>query len=720
MSASRAAAILYRSPLPSPSGLPLYVLNAAAFPDAFEVDYDELLPYVLARLPQEDDLIAGAEYEVIFFAGGQPESVVNDKKSGPGVGWYIQVYQVLSRALRKRLQKIWIVHERSWVRVLTEVLGTIVSPKFKRKVVHVGTLSHLAMHVPIEDLLIPPAVYLYDRKLNPNIYVPYASGKRAFSANYPFPQNRDGSRRLPRVLRETTMFLLKDDNVRTEGLFRIPPHSMLLGVLRESYDRGQRFIVWKDRNSIFAEPDMPKAIVAEVHSGDAYGVHFAAGLIKVWYRELQQPVFPERCYPTLQRLQTSPGSNISLEDLTGLISPESSESVLPQISREVLTRHLLPMLSAVASFEGHNKMSADNLAVCFAPALIYGSDQLQDVKIAGTLRGILARATIMWSGGLREACNCTEKGFYKSLEAPPVPQDYEDPLGDQNPPDSAFEEKLERIRLQDTEALEQPPALPPRKASLPRDGPQANKPPPMPKRKPAPAIGVPPRYSTLVTQSSGQASPPGYAQNTMTEQKSETVDEQNGFIPEKPQRSFSAQSDQSEKLEVPRRPSTSAGEPKSPLLAPSLAEIQGAQLRSVSGGSTKSNDDAVFIKPTWAASSRQASNSSATSIRKATPPLHMTKNVAERQDRVDSGTISGGFTPKPRAPSPGLLQRMQSWEKEAGESNASSRASSVDARRQSVEDLRRLYEERATTIACMPPMVRTKSNASVRSTTSQS
>ncbi|KAK1072130.1 hypothetical protein LTR33_010294 [Friedmanniomyces endolithicus] len=131
-----AASILYRSPLPSKEGLPVYIINAAAFPDAWEVDYDSLLSYVLARLPGEDELLSGTEYEVIFFAGGQPEGATTEKRQGAGMGWYLQAYHVLSRATRKKLRRLYIVHPRAWVRVLIGVFGTVVSPKFKRKIVH--------------------------------------------------------------------------------------------------------------------------------------------------------------------------------------------------------------------------------------------------------------------------------------------------------------------------------------------------------------------------------------------------------------------------------------------------------------------------------------------------------------------------------------------------------------------------------------------------------
>jgi Rho GTPase-activating protein 1 len=136
--AAAAASILYRSPLPSAAtGRAVYVLNAAALPDAAEVDYDALLPYVLARLPGEDDLVGGAAYEVVFFAGaGGAEGPTAAKRTMPGWGWFFQAYHVLTRAMRKRIQKLYIVHERTWVRVLAEMFSTVVSPKFRKKIVH--------------------------------------------------------------------------------------------------------------------------------------------------------------------------------------------------------------------------------------------------------------------------------------------------------------------------------------------------------------------------------------------------------------------------------------------------------------------------------------------------------------------------------------------------------------------------------------------------------
>ncbi|KAM0715626.1 hypothetical protein Q7P37_009124 [Cladosporium fusiforme] len=526
--ADLAASIIYKSPLPSQAGLPIYIVNAAAFPDAYEVDYNSLLPYVLARLPDEDELISGTEYEIIFFAGGQPEGATTEKKQGPGVGWYLQAYQVLSRATRKKLQKLYIVHPRTWVRVLVNVFGTVVSPKFRRKIVHVNTLTGLALLIPIERLLIPPVVYVHDRKLCPDIDVPYASGRRAFGATKPLPEaSADPTKtRLPRVLRETTSFLLLPTNVKTEGLFRIPPHTVITGVLREAYDRGQMYIIWKEIGATFVEPGVDPKLVSDVKIEDAYGVHSAASLIKTWYRELRQPIFPESSYATLRDQFGSPDVEITIEDLENILSLNSVQSPLSTTSREILLRHLLPMLSFVAAHEPKNKMDSSNLAICFAMTLVCGSNQLEDAKMTSVIKRIVQAAVESWRE-LQQRLSIRDGDFWKELQPPYEAKDYEDPLDEpkQIPHFDADDEGRHRVHLLDAESsadedsmtLERAPTLPPRPATshaVPTFSGRAvnDERPPVPKRKPAPS---PPRYSMIFgdyeKDSKIADSPEGYA-----------------------------------------------------------------------------------------------------------------------------------------------------------------------------------------------------------------
>lgn len=795
--AAIAASILYRSPLPSRQGRPVYVLNAAAFPDAFEVDYDSLLSYVLARLPGEDELLSGMEYEIVFLAGGQPDNATSEKKSGPGMGWYLQAYHVLSRATRKRLQKLYIVHPRTWVRVLVGVFGTIVSPKFRRKIVHFNTLSQLALQIPIERLLIPPSAYLHDRKLSPDIYAPFVTGKRAFGVRHPFPKNIDtGKSRLPRVLRETTSFLLMPECVKMEGVFRIPPNATLGTVLKEAYDRGQHFIVWKEKGATVVQPGISQTLLDEVRLEDGYGAHQAASLIKQWYRDLREPVFPESSYTAIREQYGSPDADIQPEDLVNLILPASDLSPLSKESRKILTGHLLPMLSEVAAYEPHNKMNSENLAICFSMCLVCGSNQMEDAKISTTVKRILKAAIEMWPE-LRVGMDISADAFFQDLQAPADSRDYEDPLEEELPPRSKVIEDddadyksesydSQRIVLQDSEDLPEPerrptlpprpsrealpplaPVIPPRRpisrpASSGNDSPTkttSEVPPPFPKRKPAPPTVEPPRYSTVFDADGNSIhvadSPVSYV----------PVD---GFGPprrgawsydEPEKKGFPSEHSQpAPSIEIPKRKAVSGEQDSADNTPPLPNEFSG--VRSASDGAslaqqaaqraaanlaqqaasafaerqpptptlqtpdamitqspdTANGDESVFRKPSWPASSRPVIQPQSLA-KPLLPPRQSNTFPLQSNSSLATGSST---VPKHRAPSPGLLKRMSEMEVGSNsEPTPQAGAPSLkqprrlDLRKPSVEDLRRLYEERVTTVEGLA-----KADAARRSSTS--
>ena len=93
---------------------------------------------MLDRLPNDDELIGGLGYEVVFFAdwNGGGNEATQPKKTKPKVAWFLSAYQKLTRATRKRLQKLYIVHGKRWVRVVMGAFTQLVSPKFNKKTVH--------------------------------------------------------------------------------------------------------------------------------------------------------------------------------------------------------------------------------------------------------------------------------------------------------------------------------------------------------------------------------------------------------------------------------------------------------------------------------------------------------------------------------------------------------------------------------------------------------
>ena len=398
--ADTAARMVYRSPLPSPNGLPLFIINAAALPDAKEADYDALLPYVLTRLPDEAELLDGRGYEVVFFAGGEDGGATSTKKDKPRWGWLLQAYNVLTRAMRKRLQKVYIVHERTWLRIIAGMFSRIVSPKFRKKVVHVHSLSALATYIRIEDLLIPLSAYLYDRRSSQDIRVPYAHGKRAFGVKTPLPTSSTSLPRLPRVLREATSFLLMEQNIKTKGIFRINAKAVTVNILRDAYNRGQKFIVWKEGDTVLTFSHYiegtGEVMIREIDTAEGFGLQPAAGLIKRWYAELHEPIFPESSYSHLEASCGSSDLPISAELLHAIIGVDTEWSPINRTSRLIINMHLLPLLSKVVQYQDWNQMTAYNLAVCFAPCLLHGMDAIEDAKVAGIITRILEAAIENW------------------------------------------------------------------------------------------------------------------------------------------------------------------------------------------------------------------------------------------------------------------------------------------------------------------------------------
>ena len=388
----------------------------------------------------------------------------------------------------------------------------------------VYSLSNLALHIPIEDLLIPPSVYLYDRRIAREIYSPYATGRRAFGVNRPLPTSATGTARLPRVLRESTSFVLMDENVKTEGLFRINARAALVSILREAYDRGQKFIVWKEEDSVLTfshwQEGHGSVMAEELQYVDGFSLVTATGLIKLWYTELQEPIFPQASYSYLRRIVESSPESFQTSTIIDLIGEASEWSPLSRVSRQTLTMHLLPFLNTVAAHQDWNKMNPYNLAVCFAPALIRGADVLEDTNIIGTISRILEYMIIHWESSFAGALGMDMWRFNEYLRVPEAIEDREDPLDITVSPSTPLDLQTDGIMLIDKDTSddeEQRPPLPPRTND--NRGAEADRPslPPrntleqvasedssascIMRRKPAPVLQSPPRYSTIITQS---------------------------------------------------------------------------------------------------------------------------------------------------------------------------------------------------------------------------
>ena len=376
----------------------------------------------------------------------------------------------------------------------------------------VSTLTGLAMHIPIEDLLIPPSAYMADRRLLPHIDAPYARGRRAFGVKQPLPLSSSGAVRLPRVLREATSFVLMDPLIKTEGIFRMSARAMTVDILKEAYDRGQKFIVWKEGGAVLTHSHHREGFgdvwVDELDQTEGWELHTAAGVIKQWYRELRDPLFPESCYMGLERFYGSPDTTLEPAQLLGILSPDTEWSPISPTSRTILIMHLLPLLARITDFSEFNRMTPQNLAVCFAPTLLHSEDPFEDVKIAAIIQRILEAMITHWNKHLAPHFEMSVWKFEESLRMPEALADREDMLEENHNPRLSQETQVTGITLVDNDSSEgeiqeedaeeedsAPPPLPPRPTPL-ADAESSS----LVKRKPAPQVHPLPRYSMVIAE----------------------------------------------------------------------------------------------------------------------------------------------------------------------------------------------------------------------------
>lgn len=236
--------------------LPLVVVDSTALPEHQSEEYQSIVEKVIDRLPKHD-------YVMLFFACGAP--------SKPSWSWVARTYSMLERHTKKRLRKVYIVHESWWVRAVTEMLRGVVSSKFRKKLIHVNNLSQLAQHIDITLVNIPKAVYRHNLKMENRITIP-----RHHTPIFGQPvvvSNESVSQRplVPKFWAECLRYL-SVTAPNTKGVFgRIEQGCEYVDILRDAFDRGQLLEL------------------------DDYGPLLISAVVKRYMYELPDPILPVRC-----------------------------------------------------------------------------------------------------------------------------------------------------------------------------------------------------------------------------------------------------------------------------------------------------------------------------------------------------------------------------------------------------------------------------------------
>lgn len=127
------------------------------------------------------------------------------------------------------------------------------------------------------------------------------------------------------------------------GIFRRSPSALTVQVVKDAYDRTHPV-------TLSAYPD------------DAF---LAASLLKLYLRELPEPLIPTSVYPIVKAIPLGGGPNAAQHVRTRLLPALDGNSAL-------LFREVASVLSLTAEHAKVNLMPVPNLLVCLAPCLVGG------------------------------------------------------------------------------------------------------------------------------------------------------------------------------------------------------------------------------------------------------------------------------------------------------------------------------------------------------------
>ncbi len=165
----------------------------------------------------------------------------------------------------------------------------------------------------------------------------------------------DTSGGVPLVVRVLMERLREDDDagLRSEGIFRIPGDSNEMQYLRRE---------------INARPSEVRGLVARCDN-----LHSVAGMLKMFFREIKEPILPFELYDDFLAASAAAGS--AGTDSSGRVDTAAMLTLRQLLARlppghEALLGELVGFLCAVVSRVSESKMGVGNVAAVFAPNLL--------------------------------------------------------------------------------------------------------------------------------------------------------------------------------------------------------------------------------------------------------------------------------------------------------------------------------------------------------------
>uniref|UniRef100_A0A336KVQ1 CSON001076 protein n=1 Tax=Culicoides sonorensis TaxID=179676 RepID=A0A336KVQ1_CULSO len=327
-------------------GQPIIAIYACKLPDRKKIVQDVFIKFIIKSIEQ----YVQNDYSIAYFHQGLKEN------SKPSTTFLWNSYRELDRNFKKNLKQLYVVHPTTVFRCIWWFFRPLVSEKFRKKLIYTSSLDELKVMLGLKHLNVPEGVREFDDMVNANSKTRLAAIHASNLSLSQLPKTtqfgvtlkfiNDNSpclNYIPPVVRMCVDHLSVSDVIDTEGIFRRSGNKNRINELKEIINTGKE-VQLCDENT-----------------------HDVSSLLKTFLRELQEPLLTFELYDEIIEFLNWPKDERSRN--VKLILREK----LPVENYE-LFKYLVEFLVKVMDRKDFNKMTSSNLAIVFAPNLIYAKN----------------------------------------------------------------------------------------------------------------------------------------------------------------------------------------------------------------------------------------------------------------------------------------------------------------------------------------------------------
>jgi len=234
------------------AGRPLIIVVGSALP-AKSLSPERLLFYVIRVMDQPVE----SDYALIYIHTGA------SSENRPSFAFLRRAYRTLNRKYKKNLKALYIVHPSFWIKATFKFFRPFISNKFWQKLLYIEDINDIYKYIGRNSITLPKIVF------------DHLTGGNKKDAIFGTPLDEILGRpdhtdyEIPIVVDKCIKYFKEKEANNVQGIFRLSAGATMIQELKKAFDRGED--------------------VSLSHIEDP---HVVAGLLKLFLRELPDPIFP--------------------------------------------------------------------------------------------------------------------------------------------------------------------------------------------------------------------------------------------------------------------------------------------------------------------------------------------------------------------------------------------------------------------------------------------